>query len=162
MNSSENGLNKGSTDYRTKASSSDRVLNRIHRIIAKFSHYLVTKKLVSLDERSCQSAQRSLYQSIRNLEASLANKRRGLGAQHNGRFVSRLLGHRQSRATPLVAKIGTTVERRSLRELQSLLFKLKGQYWTLHKRYSQIYGFSSYAHRNGMCYQAAVRQQNAL
>ena len=102
-----------------------------------------------------QSAQNSdsfrlqqLYQSIRNLEASLANKRRALGAQHNRRFVSRLMGHRQSRATQIVAKIGTAVERRSLRELQSLLFKLKRQYRTLHKRYSQIYGFSSYAHRN--------------
>ena len=40
------------------------------------------------------------------------------------------------------------VERRSLRELQSLLFNLKRQYRTLHKRYSQIYGFSSYAHRS--------------
>ncbi|HEU4678365.1 MAG TPA: hypothetical protein VFS35_02515, partial [Terrimicrobiaceae bacterium] len=101
-----------------------------------------------------------LYQSIRNLEASLANKRRGLGAQRDQRFVSRLLGHRQSKATPLVAQIGSAIERRSLREVQSLLFKLKRQYRTLHKRYSQIYGFSSYAHRNGMCYQAAVRQQN--
>ena len=62
----------------------------------------------------------------------------------------------------LVAKIGTAVERRSLRELQSLLFKLKRQYRTLHKRYSQIYGFSSYAHRNGMYYQTSIRQQSAL
>jgi hypothetical protein len=48
----------------------------------------------------------------------------------------------------LLAKISTAVERRSLRELQFLLFKLKRQYRTLHKRYSQIYGFSSYAHRS--------------
>ena len=82
--------------------------------------------------------------------------------QHDSRFVSRLLGHRQSRATQLVAKIGTAVERRSLRELQSLLFKLKRQYRTLHKRYSQIYGFSSYAHRNAISYHASMRQQNAL
>ena len=103
-----------------------------------------------------------LYQSIRNLEASLADKRRGVGAQHNARFVSRLLGHRQSRAARLVVKIGTPVERRSLREVQSLLFKLKRQYRTLHKHYSQIYGFSSYAHRNAISYHASVRQQNAL
>ena len=77
-----------------------------------------------------------LYQSIRNLEASLANKRRAIGAQHNCRFVSRILGYRQSRATQLLAKLGTTVERRSVRELQSLLFKLKRQYRTLHKNYS--------------------------
>ena len=103
-----------------------------------------------------------LYQSIRNLEASLAVKRRALGAQHNYRFVSRLLRHRQMRAGQLVAKMGTTVERRSFRELQSLLFKLKRQYRTLHKRYVKIYGFSSYAHRNGMYYQTSIRQQSAL
>ncbi len=103
-----------------------------------------------------------LYQSICNLEGSLANKRRALGIQHDSRFVSRLLGHRQSSATQLVAKIGTSVEGRSLRELQSLLFKLKRQYRTLHKRYSQIFGFSSYAHRNAISYHASMRQQNAL
>jgi hypothetical protein len=113
-----------------------------------------SQKLHQFQMNGLQSAQNSdslrlqqLYQSIRNLEASLANKRRALGAQYNCRFVSRLLGHRQSRTTQLVAKIGTAVERRSLRELQSLLFNLKRQYRTLHKRYSQIYGFSSYAHR---------------
>jgi hypothetical protein len=38
----------------------------------------------------------------------------------------------------LVAQIGTAVERRSLREIESLLFKLKRQYRTLHKRYSHL------------------------
>jgi len=54
-------------------------------------------------------------------------------------------------------KIGTSVDRRSLRELQSLLFKLKRQYRTLHKRYSQIYGFSSYAHRSAQYQQLSHR-----
>ena len=83
-------------------------------------------KLNHLQMNALQSAQNSdsfrlqqLYQSIRNLEASLANKRRAIGAQHNCRFVSRFLGCRQSRATQLLAKPGTTVERRSVRELQS-------------------------------------------
>jgi hypothetical protein len=126
-------------------------------------------KLNQLQMNALQSAQNSdsfrlqqLYQSIRNLEASLANKRRAHGVQHSGRFVSRLLGHRQSRATQLVAKIGTAVERRSLRELQSLLFKLKRQYRTLHKRYSKIYGFSSYSHRNSLYHQASIGQHNSL
>jgi hypothetical protein len=111
-------------------------------------------KLNHLQMNALQSAQNSdsfrlqqLHQSIRNLEASLANKRRALGVQRDSRLVSRLFGHRQSKATQLVAKIGTTIERRSIRELQSLLFKLKRQYRTLHKHYSQIYGFTSYAHR---------------
>ena len=83
-------------------------------------------KLNHLQMNALQSAQNSdsfrlqqLYQSIRNLEESLANKRRAIGAQHNCRFVSRFLGCRQSRATQLLAKLGTTVERRSVRELQS-------------------------------------------
>ena len=112
-------------------------------------------RLNHLQMNALQSAQNSdsfrlqqLYQSIRNLEASLANKRRAIGAQHNCRFVSRMLGYRQSRATQLLAKLGTTVERRSVRELQSLLFKLKSQCRTLHKNYSKIHGFSSYAHRS--------------
>jgi hypothetical protein len=111
----------------------------------KLNHLQMTALRCAQNSDSIRLQQ--LYQSIRNLEASLANKRRAIGAQHNRRFVPRLLGHRQSRATQLVAQIGTAVEGRSLRELQSLLFKLKRQYRTLHKRYSQIYGFSSYAHR---------------
>jgi len=100
-----------------------------------------------------QSAQNSdsfrlqqLYQSIRNLEALLAKKRRALSVQREARLVSRLIRSPQPRTIQLAAKIATAVESRSLRELQSLLFKLKRQYRTLHKRYSQIYGFSSYAH----------------
>ncbi len=121
-------------------------------------------RLNHLQMNALQSAQNSdsfrlqqLYQSIRNLEASLVNKRRAIGAQHNCRFVSRILGYRQSRATQLLAKLGTTVERRSVRELQSLLFKLKRQYRTLHKRYSQIYGFSSYSHRGAQYHQLSHR-----
>jgi hypothetical protein len=88
-----------------------------------------SQKLDHLQMNALQSAQNSdsirlqqLYQSIRNLEASLANKRQGLGTKHSCRYISRLLGHRQSRATQLVAQIGTAGERRSVREIQSLLF----------------------------------------
>ena len=126
-------------------------------------------KLNHLQLNALQSAQNSdsfrlqqLYQSIRNLEASLASKRRALGAQHNGWYVSRLLGHRQSKITQLVSKISTAVDRRSLRELQTLLFKLKRQYRTLHKRYSQIHGFASDAQRNHIYHQASMRQQNGF
>jgi hypothetical protein len=111
-------------------------------------------KLNHLQMNALQSAQNSdsfrlqqLYQSIRNLEASLAKKRRALGAQREARLASRLIRSPQTRTIQLAAKIATAIESRSLRELQSLLFKLKRQYRTLHKRYSQIYEFSSYAHR---------------
>jgi hypothetical protein len=124
-------------------------------------------KLNSFQMNVLQCAQNSdsirlqqLYQSIRNLEASLASK--SLGAQHNCRFALRLLGHRPSRATHLVAQIGTAVERRSIRELQSLLFKLQRQYRTLHKRYSQICGFSSYANRSAQYQQLSQRTSLSL
>ena len=113
-----------------------------------------SQRLNHLQVNALQSAQNSdsfrlqqLYQSIRNLEALLAKKRRALGVQREARLVSRLIRSPQPRTIQLAAKIATAVESRSLRELQSLLFKLKRQYRTLHKRYSQIYGFSSYAHR---------------
>ena len=58
-----------------------------------------SQKLNHLQMNALQSAQNSdslwlqqLYQSIRNLEASMAEKRRALGVQHSGRFVSQLLG----------------------------------------------------------------------
>jgi hypothetical protein len=112
-------------------------------------------RLNHLHMNALQSAQNSdafrlqeLYQGIRNLEASVANNRKALAAQRNSRFVSRLVGYRQSKTTQLASKISTVVERRSIRELQTRLFQLKRQYRTLHKNYSQIYGFSSYAHRN--------------
>ena len=124
---------------------------------------LFSQRLNHLQVNALQSAQNSdsfrlqqLYQSIRNLEASLANKRRALGAQHNCRFASRLLGYRQAK-TELASKITTGADRRTCRELQSLLFKVKRQYRTFHKRYSQIYGFSSYAHRSAQYQQLSHR-----
>ena len=106
----------------------ERILSSPQKLNKVFSKRLDADKLVfspklnQLQMNALQSAQNSdsfrlqqlLYQSIRNLEASLVEKRRALGAQHGGRFVSRLLGHRQSRARQLVAKIGTSVDRRSL------------------------------------------------
>ena len=44
--------------------------------------------------------------------------------------------------------------------MQSLLFKVKREYRAMHKRYSQIHGFSSYANRSTI--EHAHRQQNAL
>ena len=126
-------------------------------------------KLNHLQMNALQSAQSSdsfrlqqFYQSIRNLEVSLADKRRALGAQHNCRFASRLLGHRQSKTTQIVSKIVKVVERRSIRQLQTRLFELKRKYRNLHTRYSHLYGFYSYSNRNALSYQASIRLGNAL
>ena len=126
-------------------------------------------KLNHLQMNALQSAQNSdsfrlqqLYQSIRNLEASLAKKRRALGVQREARLVSRLIGYRQLKTTQLASKIATSADSCTCRQLQSLLFKLKRQYRTLHNRYSQIYGFSSYAHRSVQYQQISQRASLSL
>jgi hypothetical protein len=101
-----------------------------------------------------------LYQSIRNLEATIAAKRQYLATKRNSQFVSRLLGRRTPKVARIVEKFAAAVDRRSLREMQSLLFRVKRQYRAMHKRYSQIHGFSSYANRSTI--EHAHRQQNAL
>jgi hypothetical protein len=122
-----------------------------------------------LQMNALQSAQNSdsfrllqFYQAIRNLEASVAARRQALAAQCNSFSLSRLIGHRQSRATQLVSKIATVVERRSIRQLQTRLFQLKRQYRNLHRRYSHLYKFHSYSNRNALSSQASMRQRNAL
>ena len=101
-----------------------------------------------------------LYQSIRNLEASITAKRQYFALKRNAHFVSRLVGRRTPKAVRVVEKLAATVDRRSLREMQNLLFKIKRQYRAAHKHYAQVYGFSSYANR--IAIQHAHRQQNAF
>jgi len=88
------------------------------------------------------------YQSIRNLESAIAAKRQVLAAQRNANLVLRLLGRRKPKLTRTVEKLAAAVDRRSLREMQDLLFRIKRDYRTAHKRYSQTHGFSSYANRS--------------
>jgi hypothetical protein len=101
-----------------------------------------------------------LYQSIRNLEATIAAKRQYLATKRHSQFVSRLLGRRTPKIARRVEKFAAAVDRRSLREMQSLLFRVKRQYRAMHKRHSQIHGFSSCANRSTI--EHAHRQQNAL
>jgi hypothetical protein len=101
-----------------------------------------------------------LYQSLRNLEASITAKRQYFALKHNAHFVSQLVGRRTPKAVRMVEKLAAAVDCRSLREMQNLLFKIKRHYRTAHKRYSQIHGFSSYANRSTL--QHTHRQQNAF
>ncbi len=88
------------------------------------------------------------YQSIRNLESAIAAKRQFLTTKRNGNLVLRLLGSRKPKLTRTVEKLAADLDRRSLREMQNLLFKIKRDYRAAHKRYSQIHGFNSYANRS--------------
>ena len=99
-------------------------------------------------------------QAIRNLEALIAAKRRYLATKRSAQFISRLLDKRKPKVARVLEKLAAAAERRSLREMQNLLFKIKRQYRAAHKRYAQIHGFSSYANRSTI--QFAHRQQNAL
>lgn len=88
------------------------------------------------------------YQSIRNLEAAIAAKRQVLTAQRNVRYVSRFFGQGKPKLNRAVEKLTTTADRRSLREMQTLLFKIKRDYRAAHKRYSQLHGFHAYGYRS--------------
>ena len=97
------------------------------------------------------------YQSIRNLEAAIAAKRQFFAAKRNVNFVFRLLGRRKPKLARPVEKLADAVDRRSLREMQNLLFKIKRDYRAAHKRYSQTHGFNAYANRSTLTH--SHRQQ---
>nr|HRJ73537.1 hypothetical protein [Terrimicrobiaceae bacterium] len=88
------------------------------------------------------------YQAIRNLETAIAAKRQFLAVQRNANLFSRLWGRPKPKLTRTVEKLATAVDRRSLREMQNLLFKIKRDYRAAHKRYSQSHGFNAYANRS--------------
>jgi hypothetical protein len=104
-----------------------------------------------------------LYKNIRTLENSLAARRAKLMAERNSRHIARIMRSRSSRTARLVSKVASLLERRSIREQQQILFKLKRRYRLLHRRYSQLYGFQSYAHRNAISQSHTYnRHQNAF
>lgn len=114
--------------------------------------------------RSAQTAEairlQQSFQSIRNLESAIATKRKFLATKRNANFVLRLLGRRKSRVGRTTEKLAAAVDRRSLREMQTLLLQIKRDYRAAHQRYAQTHGFNSYAHRS--THAPAHRNQNAL
>jgi hypothetical protein len=113
-------------------------------------------KLNPLQANALQSIQtadairlQQLHQAIRNLEADIAKKRQALAIIESGsRLVSRLMRVPKPKVVRVVEKIATTIERRSIRDMQKKLFQLKRQYRAEHKRYSRLYGFAAYSNRN--------------
>jgi hypothetical protein len=112
--------------------------------------------------RNAQTAEairlQQLYSSIRNLEASIAAKRNRFALKRSANLISRMVGQRAPKAARVAEKLADALDRRSLREMRNLLFRIRGQYRAAHKRYARIYGFNSYANRIAI----AHRQQNAL
>jgi hypothetical protein len=106
----------------------EKILSSPHKLEETLSKRLDADKLIfspqlnHLQMNALQTAQNSdsirlqqLYQSIRNLEASLASKRRALGVQRETRLVSRLIGYRQPRTMQLLSKITAGADRRTCR-----------------------------------------------
>jgi hypothetical protein len=103
-----------------------------------------------------------LYRNILNLQKAIAERRAKFSAERSIRLAGRLVGHRPGKILRLVSKIEQAARRRSLRELQQSLFKMKRQYRDLHLRYSRIYGFHSYANRNSVSQCLSNQQQATL
>jgi hypothetical protein len=112
--------------------------------------------------RNAQTAEairlQQLYSSIRNLETSIVVKRNRFEVKRSANLISRMVGRRAPKAARVAEKLTDALDRRSLREMRNLLFRIRGQYRAAHKRYARIYGFNSYANRIAI----AHRQQNAL
>jgi hypothetical protein len=68
------------------------------------------------------------------------------------------VGRRAPKAARVAVQLADAVDRRSLREMRHLLFKIRVEYRAAHKRYARTQGFNSYANRIAI----AHRQQNAL
>jgi hypothetical protein len=74
--------------------------------------------------RNAQTAEairlQQLHQSIRNLEASIAAKRKYFALKRSANFVSRLVGRRTPKTARLAERLAATVDRRSLRERRNI------------------------------------------
>ncbi len=102
------------------------------------------------------------YQVIRNLEAAIAAKRQFFAVQRSAKVFSRLWGRPKPALVRTEEKLASSVDRRSLREMQTLLFQIKREYRAAHHRYSQTHGFRSYANRNTAAHAHTHGQQNTL
>lgn len=129
-----------------------------------FAPQLRARHLAAL--RNAQTAEairlQQSFQSIRNLEAAIAAKRQVLAAQRSANILLRLVGGRKPTASRPAEKLAAAIDRRSLRELQTLLFKIKREYRAAHQRYAQRHGFHSYANRSTSAHRHTHQHQNAL
>ena len=79
--------------------------------------------------RNAQTAEairlQQLYSSIRNLEASIMAKRKYFALKRSANFVSRLVGRRVPKAVRLADRLAAAMDRRSLRQMRHLLFKIR-------------------------------------
>lgn len=127
-------------EHLSKRLDSDRIVS-----IKKLNHF----ELAALRANQTHEAIRlqQLYRNIQHLEYSLSVQRSALAGKRSLRIVSRLIGHRRSSDTT-ISKITTALNRKSIREMQAQLFRMKREYRSMHRRYSQLFGFTAYGNRN--------------
>jgi hypothetical protein len=151
------------------------ILSSPEKLAQNISHRLDSDRLVFVPRLKRQQvsalrcaqnheAQRlqQLYRDILRSQETIAARRATFATERDIRLVGRLVGHRPGKVSRLVSKIDQVARRRSLRDLQQSLFKMKRQYRALHLRYSRIYGFHSYANRHSISQCLSNQQQATL
>lgn len=94
-----------------------------------------------LEETLYATRLRHAYQGIQKLEQELQKRRQTQRAVRIIRRVPRLLGRRKPKAVRTAEKVAVAMEKLSIREMQSLLVRMKQTYREDHRIYSQRYGF---------------------
>ena len=108
------------------------------------SHPKITpKQMESLnhDQSLYATRLRHAYQSIQELEAALHKKRQAHSTVRILRRLPRLLGRRKPMPIRTIEKITRAVDKYSIREMRSLLYRMKQTYREDHQIYCQHFGF---------------------
>ena len=95
------------------------------------------------DESLYASRLRNSYQAIQKLERELQQKRQAQRTVRVMRNIPRVFGWRKPAPLRSVEKVAGAVEKISIREMQSLLCRMKQTYREDHRIYSQRYGFQT-------------------
>jgi hypothetical protein len=95
------------------------------------------------DESLYASRLRNSYQAIQKLERELQQKRQAQRTVRVMRNISRVFGWRKPDPVRSVEKVAGAVEKISIREMQTLLCRMKQTYKEDHRIYSQRYGFQT-------------------
>ena len=96
---------------------------------------------LDLDQSLYATRLRHAYRSIQEVEASLMKKRQAHRTVRILRRLPRLLGRRKPMPVRTIEKVAGAVEKYSLREMQTLLYRMKQSYREDYQIYCQHYGF---------------------
>ena len=95
------------------------------------------------EETLYASRLRHSYQSILKLERGLQERRQAQRVVRVMQRIPRLLGRHKPAPVRTFEKVAGAIDKYSIREMQSLLFRMKQTYREDHRFYSQRYGFQT-------------------